>query len=268
MCKFKCSPFHLIWSMLSSADLTSLRQADIFLFNAQSCHLPWFSFCKKRVTQAVLQDNHEHGLEYVIYQKFTCLFTESPHRHCSSENLLQAVFIDMFHSNSLPYLQRSISMDAAGVYLIADLYWDRQLMGTVASPEVCLYSRSHFHYSCDILTTPEVSQLFQGINNGSGSPYLTFTVQAAYFVVVVFYLSGYQEKVSNELSFLSATLFSPFSWFRGVFEGGASIWYAFASVKFIFFFPIPSGGDGKIHNKPFQKHWFPVMWPGNFQEQH
>lgn len=51
--------------------------------------------------------------------------------------------------------------------------------------------------SCDILTTLEVSQLFQGINDGSGSPYLTFAVQAARFVVVVFYLPGYRGKASD-----------------------------------------------------------------------
>lgn len=67
-------------------------------------------------------------------------------------------------------------------------------MGTVAGPEVCLYSRSRFLHSCDILTTSEVSQLFQRINNGSGSPYLTFTVQAVCFVVVIFYLPGYLGK--------------------------------------------------------------------------
>lgn len=70
-------------------------------------------------------------------------------------------------------------------------------MGTVAGPEVCLYSRSRFLRSCDILTTSEVSQLFQGINNGSGSPYLTFTVQAACFVAVVFYLPGYLGRTSD-----------------------------------------------------------------------
>lgn len=70
-------------------------------------------------------------------------------------------------------------------------------MGTVAGPEVCLYSRSRFLRSCDILTTSEVSQLFQGINNGSGSPYLTFTVQAACFVAVIFYLPGYLGKTSD-----------------------------------------------------------------------
>lgn len=111
-----------------------------------------------------------------------------------SPNLSRAVFTDMFHSNSLPYLQCSISVNAAGVYLIAGLYWDRQLMGTVASPEVCLYSQSCFLYSCDILTTSEVSRLFQGINNGNRSPYLTFTVQTACFVVVVLYLFGLSAK--------------------------------------------------------------------------
>lgn len=69
-------------------------------------------------------------------------------------------------------------------------------VGTVAGPEVCLYSQSHFLPSCDILTTLEVSQLFQGINDGSGSPYLTFTAQAACFVVV-FYLPGYLGKASD-----------------------------------------------------------------------
>lgn len=102
----------------------------------------------------------------------------------------------LFHSNSLPYLQCSIRAAAAGGCLIADLFRDRRLMGTVAGPEVCLYSRSRFLRSCDILTTSEVSQLFQGINNGSGSPYLTFTVQAVCFVVVVFYLPGYPGKTS------------------------------------------------------------------------
>lgn len=103
----------------------------------------------------------------------------------------------LFHSNSLPYLQCSIRAAAAGGCLIADLFRDRRLMGTVAGPEVCLYSRSRFLRSCDILTTSEVSQLFQGINNGSGSPYLTFTVQAVCFVVVVFYLPGYLGETSN-----------------------------------------------------------------------
>ena len=103
----------------------------------------------------------------------------------------------MFHSNSLPYLQRSITVSAAGGCLIADLCRDRRLTGTVAGPEVCLYSRSCFLCSCDILTASEVSQLFQGINNGSGSPYLTFTVQAACFVVVAFYLPGYLGKTSD-----------------------------------------------------------------------
>lgn len=51
--------------------------------------------------------------------------------------------------------------------------------------------------SRDILTTSEVSQLFQGINDGSGSPYLTFTAQAACFVVVVFYLPSYLGKASD-----------------------------------------------------------------------
>lgn len=63
--------------------------------------------------------------------------------------------------------------------------------GSSTSPEVCLYSQSHFLPSPDILTTSEVSQLFQGINDGSGSPYLTFTAQAACFVVVLSaWLSG------------------------------------------------------------------------------
>jgi len=106
----------------------------------------------------------------------------------------------------LPYLQRSIRAAAAGGCLIADLYGDRQLMGTVAGPEVCLYSRSRFLRSCDILTTSEVSQLFQGINNGSGSPYLTFTVQAACFVVVSFYLPGYLGNTSDA-ALLSAVRF-------------------------------------------------------------
>lgn len=94
----------------------------------------------------------------------------------------------MFQFNSLSYLQCSISMNIAGVYLIVGLSWDRQLMGTVASPEVCLYSQSRFLYSGDILTTSEVSQLFQRINNGNRSPYLTFTVQTADFLVVPLYL--------------------------------------------------------------------------------
>lgn len=100
----------------------------------------------------------------------------------------------MFRSSSLPYLQRSISAAAAAGCLTADLFGDARLMGTVAGPEVCLYSRSRFLHSCDILTTSEVSQLFQRINNGSGSPYLTFTVQAVRFVVVIFYLPGYLGK--------------------------------------------------------------------------
>lgn len=62
---------------------------------------------------------------------------------------------------------------------------------------MCLYSRSHFLCSCDILTASEVSQLFQGINNGSGSPYLTSTVQAVCFVVVLFYLPGYLGETSD-----------------------------------------------------------------------
>lgn len=63
--------------------------------------------------------------------------------------------------------------------------------GSRASPEVCLFSQSHFLPSPDILTPSEVSQLFQGINDGSGSPYLTFTAQAACFVVVLSaWLSG------------------------------------------------------------------------------
>lgn len=95
-----------------------------------------------------------------------------------------------FTLNFLFYPQRSIRVAAAGGWLIVDLSRDRRLMGTVAGPEVCLYSRSRFLHSCDLLTTLEVSQLFQGINNGSGSPYLTFMVQAACFVVVIFYLSG------------------------------------------------------------------------------
>lgn len=106
----------------------------------------------------------------------------------------------------LPYLQHSIRAAAAGGCLIADLYGDRQLMGTVAGPEVCLYSRSRFLHSCDILTTSEVSQLFQGINNGSGSPYLTFTVQAVRFVVVGFYLPGCAGKTSDD-ALLSAVQF-------------------------------------------------------------
>lgn len=70
-------------------------------------------------------------------------------------------------------------------------------MGTVAGPEVCLYSRSHLLPSRDILTTLEVPQLFQGITDGSGSPYLTFTVQAARFVAVVFYPPGYRGKAPD-----------------------------------------------------------------------
>lgn len=116
----------------------------------------------------------------------------------------------LFHSNSLPYLQCSIRAAAAGGCLIADLFRDRRLMGTVAGPEVCLYSRSRFLRSCDILTTSEVSQLFQGINNGSGSPYLTFTVQAVCFVVVVFYLPGYPGKTSDTF-LLSQLHWSPSS---------------------------------------------------------
>lgn len=124
----------------------------------------------------------------------------------SCESSLEMCFALIF----LPYLQCSIRVAAAGGWLIVDLSGDRHLMGTVAGPEVCLYSRSHFLCSCDILTTLEVSQLFQGINNGSGSPYLTFTVQAACFVVVVFYLPSYLGKASD--TFLLSWLHrSPFS---------------------------------------------------------
>lgn len=136
----------------------------------------------------------EWGLKYVSGL--------SPSQNChvnvvSLKNLLWVIFKDVFHSNSLPYLQCPIRVAAAGGCLIADLFRDRRLMGTVAGPEVCLYSWSCFLCSCDILTTSEVSQLFQGINNGSGSPYLTFTVQSVCFVVVVFYLPGYLGKPSD-----------------------------------------------------------------------
>lgn len=135
----------------------------------------------------------------------------------------------MFHSNSLPYLQCSISMNAAGVYLIAGLYWDRQLMGTVASPEVCLYSRSCFLYSCDILTTSEVSQLFQRIHNGNRSPYLTFTVQTAYFVVVILYLFGLSSK-GFWASLWFVSLFSFPEWLRRAFGGAESQQFALSCV--------------------------------------
>lgn len=103
----------------------------------------------------------------------------------------------MSPSNSYLYLQFSISSATAGICLMADLYWDRQLMGTVSSPEVCLYSQTHFLYSCDIWTTSEVSQLFQWINHGSRSSYLTFTVLAQCFVVLFFYLFGFQTDLSK-----------------------------------------------------------------------
>lgn len=100
-------------------------------------------------------------------------------------------------SNFYLYLQFSISSATAGICLMADLYWDRQLMGTVAAWGV--FIQSHFLYSCDIWTTSEVSQLFQWINHGSRSSYLTFTLLAQHFVVLFFYLLGSLEEISNGL---------------------------------------------------------------------
>lgn len=80
--------------------------------------------------------------------------------------------------------------------------------GNSSSPEVCLYSQTHFLHFCDIWTTSEVSQLFQWINHGSGSSYLTFTVLTQYFVVLFFYLFNYPDRTSNRLVHVQTTLFS------------------------------------------------------------
>lgn len=113
----------------------------------------------------------------------------------------------MLHSDSLAYAQCSIRMAAAGLSNSRPLR--RQAVNRNSSgPEVCLYSRSHFLCSCDILTASEVSQLFQGINDGSGSPYLTSIVQAVCFAVVLFHLPGYLGKTSDT-SLLSRSRCSP-----------------------------------------------------------
>lgn len=80
--------------------------------------------------------------------------------------------------------------------------------GNSSSPEVCLYSQTHFLHFCDIWTTSEVSQLFQWINHGSGSSYLTFTVLTQYFVVLFFYLFNYPDRTSNRLVHVQTALFS------------------------------------------------------------
>lgn len=68
----------------------------------------------------------------------------SPSQNChlsvvSLKNLFWVIFRDVFHSNSLPYPQCSIRVAAAGGCLIADLFGDRRLMGTVAAPR-CVYT--------------------------------------------------------------------------------------------------------------------------------
>lgn len=218
----------MIRIVLTFMGSTSSRQGDLHI-SAQLVYLRIscypFICTNKRSVQIVLSvqfltytgtwDWNNHMWLFIKLPPILYSSLPPPHK-----NLFWTVFKDVSHSNSLPCLQCSISMNAAGIYLIAGLYWDRQLMGTVASPEVCLYSQSRFLYSCDILTTSEVSQLFRGINNGNGSPYLTFTVQAAYFVVVILYLFGLSGEVLWASS-LFVALFSFLEWFRGVFVGAA-----------------------------------------------
>lgn len=118
--------------------------------------------------------------------------------------------------------------------------------GNSSSPEVCLYSQTHFLHFCDIWTTSEVSQLFQWINHGSGSSYLTFTVLTQYFVVLFFYLFNYPDRTSNRLVHVQTALFSsppstplPFMQLRKTTE--SLVFCLYVSQKKINTLPEPSG---------------------------